>query len=109
MKSSRDVTSVGKGRKQLLLIELNEVNFDVAQRYVGPLRLRHIDRLLRGHAIRTRSEASYEQLEPWIQWVSAHSGLTAEQHGVFRLGDIVGSNVPQVFEQLEAAGLSVGC
>jgi hypothetical protein len=109
MKSSPDVTSVGKGRKQLLLIELNEVNFDVAQRYVGPLRLRHIDRLLQGHAIRTRSEASYEQLEPWIQWVSAHSGLTAEQHGVFRLGDIVGSNVPQVFEQLEAAGLSVGC
>jgi hypothetical protein len=47
-------------------------------------------------------------LEPWIQWVTAHTGLTFEQHKVFRLGDIVGHDIEQVWERLEAAGLDVG-
>jgi hypothetical protein len=97
------------GRRQLVLLELNEINFDVASRYVERMGLRNLAHLLAGRSIRTSSESSYELLEPWIQWVSAHSGLTAAQHGVRRLGDIVGSNVPQMFEQLEAFGLRVGC
>lgn len=96
-------------RRQLVLLELNEINFEVAQRYVARFSLRNLGRLLEGRWIRTSSEASYELLEPWIQWVSAHSGLTAQQHGILRLGDIVGSNVPQLFEQLESLGLRVGC
>jgi hypothetical protein len=47
-------------------------------------------------------------LEPWIQWVSAHSGKTFGEHQIFRLGDAVGSKVPQIFEQLEKRGLRVG-
>jgi len=95
--------------RKLVLIELNEVNFDVAKAYVDSLGLRNFRALLEGPRVRTSSEAAYEQLEPWIQWVSAHSGQTAAEHGVFRLGDIVGSRVPQMFEQLESQGVSVGC
>jgi hypothetical protein len=95
--------------RKLVLIELNEVNFEVAQVYVDQLGLRNFKALLAGPQVRTSSESVYEQLEPWIQWVSAHSGKTAAEHGVFRLGDIVGTSVPQMFEQLEEQGVSVGC
>ena len=95
--------------KRLVLVELNEVNFEVAQDYVDVLKLKHFKALLSGPRVRTSSETVYEKLEPWIQWVSAHSGKTAAEHGVFRLGDIVGTGVPQMFEQLEAKGVSVGC
>lgn len=95
--------------RKLVLVELNEVNFEVAQLYVEQLGLKNFRALLAGPQVRTSSELVYEQLEPWIQWVSAHSGKTAAEHGVFRLGDIVGTGVPQMFEQLEERGISVGC
>ena len=50
----------------------------------------------------------YEHLEPWIQWVTAHTGLDFAEHGVFRLGDIVARDLPQIWEQLEEKGLRVG-
>jgi hypothetical protein len=93
---------------QLILIELNEVNFDIARAYVGPLGLKNFNRLFEQGVRKTVSEERYEDLEPWIQWVSAHSGLSRAEHGVFRLGDIVGSQVPQFFEQVESAGFRVG-
>jgi hypothetical protein len=95
-------------RKRLVLIELNEINFDLARKYVEPLNLRGFAALFAGGVRKTASEARYEQLEPWIQWVSAHSGLKADQHGIVRLGDIVASKVPQLFEQIEANGFTVG-
>ncbi len=94
--------------KKLVLVALNELNFDVVRRYTQFLELPNFGKLLARHNITTRSESHYEQLEPWIQWVSVHSGMTADQHGIFRLGDIVGSDVPQIFEQLEKQGISVG-
>jgi hypothetical protein len=95
-------------RKRLILIELNEVNFDLARQYVESLNLRGFAAMFAGGVRRTASEGRYEQLEPWIQWVSAHSGLKADQHGIVRLGDIVASKVPQLFEQIEAEGFTVG-
>lgn len=106
-----DVLSASGGApRRLLLVELNEVNFDVAKAYLdgGLLRLPGFEKLFERGVIRTSAEAHYEQLEPWIQWVSVHSGLSYAEHGVFRLGDIVGSGVPQVFEKLEADGFSIG-
>lgn len=96
-------------QSHLVLLELNEINFDVAARYVERLNLKNLKRLLDGRRIRTCAEDDYNLLEPWIQWVSVHSGLTAHDHRVQRLGDIVGSGVPQLFEQLETEGLTVGC
>lgn len=94
--------------RRLILVELNEINFDVAIKYVGANKLRAFAQLLAGPSIRTSSERDYEKLEPWIQWPSVHCGLAAEEHRIFRLGDIVHSGVPQVFELLESHGLRVG-
>jgi hypothetical protein len=95
-------------KRNLILVELNEVNFEVAQRYVTERGLTNFAELFRGGVLRTSSESRYEMLEPWIQWVSAHTGMTADEHGVFRLGDMVNSGAAQIYEQLELQGVRVG-
>jgi hypothetical protein len=95
-------------RKPLILLAVNEINFDIAQQYVERLDLQGFRAVLNGGLRSTSSEAEYEKLEPWIQWVSAQTGLAASEHGIFRLGDIVNSKVDQFFEQIEAMGKRVG-
>ena len=101
---------MNKMGKRLILLELNEINFDVVEKYLAEdsARFPALKILLTCARIRTSCEKKYEELEPWIQWVSVHSNKTFAEHGVFRLGDIVGSGVPQIFEQLEQAGYKVG-
>lgn len=101
---------MNKSAKRLILLELNEVNFDVVERYVADnaTRFPSLKKLMSGNQIRTSCEKHYEELEPWVQWASVHTTKTYAEHGVFRLGDIVGSGVPQIFEQLEQAGYNVG-
>lgn len=96
--------------KRLIFLELNELNFDVVAGYIQrfPGRFNSIEKLMACAHIRTIAETEYEQLEPWIQWVSIHTGLSFAQHGVFRLGDIVNSKAPQFFEELEDQAFSVG-
>jgi hypothetical protein len=95
--------------KSLLFLELNEVNFDFIRSYVRKGRLPAFRSLLETHGFAlTESEKVYEQLEPWIQWVTAHTGKPYAEHGVFRLGDIVNHDLPQVWECLEQQGLRVG-
>jgi hypothetical protein len=97
--------------KPLLLLELNEVNFHVAERYVrrSPSRFPALSRLLAQARVTTSAEAAYDQLEPWIQWVSVHTGQGFDSHRVFRLGDITKCPSEQVFEKLESCGFVVGC
>lgn len=94
---------------RLILLELNEINFDYLRHYAGRGRLPHLARLMDAHGVaETTSEARYEALEPWIQWVTAHTGLTLADHGVFRLGDILRHDYAQIWEVLEEQGLKVG-
>lgn len=103
-------TATENAQKKLILLELNEVNFDVARYYVHKLGLENFRRIFDQGLRNTISEDKYHKLEPWIQWVSAHSGLTADQHKIYRLGDIVAApHVSQIFEAVEARGYSVGC
>lgn len=96
--------------KPLTLLEINELNFDIVRQYLAqsPGRFPNFEKLMQSECRETSSEASYEKLEPWIQWVSAHSGMTADEHGVFRLGDAVKTEFPQLLGTLESKGLRVG-
>lgn len=95
--------------KKLIFLQLNEINFDVVRKYVELDFLPNFSQLLSSfHSLETFAESKYVELEPWIQWVSAQTGKTYSEHRVFRLGDIVNSHVPQVFELLEERGLRVG-
>jgi hypothetical protein len=95
--------------QSLYLIELNELNFEFAQRYIEKGHLPNLSFLVKQHGLgTTSSEAVYENIEPWIQWVTAHTGKSFDEHRVFRLGDIVGAGLDQIWEVLERSGVKVG-
>ena len=67
--------------KNLVLIELNEVNLELAKNYVDKLGLKTFSQILGSSKSatqlkKTTSEAEYANLEPWIQWPSVHTGKT---------------------------------
>ena len=91
----------------MINLQLNEVNLGYALDYAEMYNLKNI-KTVASNYIKTSSESAYEHLEPWIQWVSAHTGLTYSEHEVFRLGDMVNNNHMQIFELVEKKGFSVG-
>jgi hypothetical protein len=95
--------------KQLIFLELNEINFDIVKSYINAGKsLPGFKKIIDGNFITTSSENSYDLLEPWIQWASVHTGKTFIQHNLFRLGDVESSNQKQIFENIESKGFSVG-
>ena len=95
--------------KKIVFIELNELNFDFIQEYIQrfPNKYKNLN-IIYKEAINTTSEKEYHLLEPWIQWVTIHTGLSAKDHNIFRLGDFVNSNKKQYFEEIESLGFKVG-
>ncbi len=98
-------------KNNLILIELNEINFDIVKKYLKlfPNEFTTLHKLEKLKKVCTTSEEIYENLEPWIQWTSVHTGKTFDEHKVFRLGDISKSDNVQIFETLENRGYSIGC
>tara|TARA_Y100000768_G_C23981489_1_gene686075 strand:- start:1803 stop:3095 length:1293 start_codon:yes stop_codon:yes gene_type:complete len=92
---------------QLILIELNELNFKYAEKYFNIENIQTIKQIS-DKLIKTKSEEEYKLLEPWIQWHTIHTGYSAKDHGIFRLGDAIYSKKKQIFEQLEENNLKVG-
>ena len=74
--------------KPLILVELNEVSFKFIQKYIDLGELPNFKKLLKKHKVlKTHSEKEYRLLEPWIQWVTVHTGFNFDDHKIFRLGD----------------------
>jgi hypothetical protein len=95
--------------EQLLFLELNEINLESIAFYCERGLLPNFRELLTKHGwTTTSSETHYRDIEPWIQWVTAHTGMTLAEHQVFRLGDIVRHDLTQIWEVLEELGLKVG-
>ncbi|OGA65738.1 MAG: hypothetical protein A3G83_02355 [Betaproteobacteria bacterium RIFCSPLOWO2_12_FULL_68_20] len=93
----------------LLCLELNELNFEFVEHYARRGELPQFGRLIAAHGYsRTRSEAAYEHIEPWIQWLTVHTGKAYAEHKVFRLGDGPQAGLRQIWEELASKGLKVG-
>ena len=93
-----------------ILLGLNELNFNYIKFYINQGLLPNFKKIFKIQTpVETISEKKYKLLEPWIQWVSVHTGKTFDEHQVYRLGDIVNRHdLSQIFEELEREGLSVG-
>ena len=99
--------------KKLIFIQLNEINFDLVEKYIvgsGKDKFPNLSYIKNFYNnFTTFSENEYKNLEPWIQWASVHLGKEYNSHQIFRLGDII--NHPkqeQIFEKIEAKGFKVG-
>lgn len=95
--------------KNLFLFELNEINFDWIRQYISRGYLPNFSKLLSRTGIaETSCEDQYEMIEPWIQWLSIHTGKTYAEHQIFRLGDAAQTDYEQVWRTLEKKGIKVG-
>jgi hypothetical protein len=99
---------------RIVQLELNEVSRRAIDQLIRRGELPTFRRISQSwNYVETTSESVYEHIEPWIQWVTAHTGKSFAEHNVYRLG-----NAPedlqaiQIWEQLEQAGrasLVFGC
>jgi hypothetical protein len=95
----------------LLLVELNEFSVDLLEQGAREMRLPAIARLLamRRGETSTRDRVEHHGLDPWVQWVSVHTGQDSAAHGVLHLGDTPSKlGFTQVWERLSERGVSSG-
>ncbi|HWU76745.1 MAG TPA: hypothetical protein VN043_09575 [Rhodanobacter sp.] len=97
--------------KRLTLIELNEFSVVLLTRGAHELGLDHISRLLSMSSAVTTTDDMVEHrgLDPWVQWVSVHTGVPSSVHGIIHLGDTPSAlSARQLWEDLDDAGVSSG-
>jgi hypothetical protein len=95
--------------KRVIQVELNELSKEVIDKLVekGDLpTFAYIN--THWNYVQTTSENDYEKLEPWIQWVTVHTGKTFDEHQVFRLSDVHKLAYPQTWEVLSGQGVESG-
>ena len=93
----------------VFVLELNELNPEIVNRMISEGKLPNFSRLLKSHVMaKTTVAEEYSKLEPWIQWVTAHTAKTQSQHGAFNLSDVQHSNLRQIWDVLEIQGVPCG-
>jgi hypothetical protein len=92
----------------MLLVELNEFNNDLLLSVAQTRGLKHVMEMLSWNHARTWTSDEYETgfLEPWVQWVSVHTGVPSSRHGVKNLGDVPNLAEDQLWERWSQHGLS---
>ena len=95
-------------KNKLIFIELNEINFDLIRKYSEQHSFKTFNKNFFSNLKITTSEEEYNLLEPWIQWVSIHTGLSAKEHKILRLGDFKNKNLQHIFQKIENKGFEVG-
>jgi hypothetical protein len=75
-------------KPSVILIEFNELCPSLMGRFLGARKLPNFQRLHdQAQVYVTDAEEEAPNLEPWIQWVTVHSGMSYREHQVFHLAD----------------------
>ncbi|MFK8020313.1 MAG: alkaline phosphatase family protein [Pseudomonadales bacterium] len=88
---------------KIIQLEFNELCPPLMERFIAAGELPNFKALRdQSHTYITDAEERNETLEPWIQWITVHTGLSFEEHGIFNLGDAHKMTVPSVWDMLSA-------
>jgi hypothetical protein len=89
----------------MIVLEFNELTPSLLQRFMAEGRLPNFSRLYRESAIYTTTASERPPyLDPWIQWVTVHTGLNFSDHGLQRLNEGHTLSVPRVWDLLTSSG-----
>jgi len=93
----------------VIMLEFNELTPTLMQRYIAEGRLPNFKKFHdAAHVFRTHTdEESVEQLEPWVQWVTCHSGVPSAEHGVYQLAEGNKYRERRVWDVISQAGKPV--
>jgi hypothetical protein len=88
----------------LILLEFNELSPTLMTRFMDARALPNFQRLYReAYTYVTDAEEVAPNLEPWIQWVTVHTGLSYAEHGIFDLGDGHKLTAPRLWDLASAS------
>src|SRR5271154_6876537 len=76
----------GQSNQRLILLELNELCPHLVEQFIGEGLLPNFKRL-RDASETFVTHTSEEVLEPWIQWVTVHTGVPLSEHGITDLDE----------------------
>ena len=93
--------------KNILSIELNEINHEWLEFYANSSKLNNIKKILQLNKVVTTSETNYRNLEPWIQWPTFYSGKSFNKHKCFHLGDSLNKKYYSIYDFFQDQGFSV--
>ena len=90
---------------RMIVLEFNELTPSLMQRFMSEGKLPHFSRLYHDADIyTTTAEERPPHLDPWIQWVTVHTGLNFREHGLERLNEGHTLRVPRVWDLLTDTG-----
>jgi hypothetical protein len=91
-----------------MVLEFNELTPALIERFIKAGLLPNFKRL-RDESIEaiTDAQEQHPRLEPWIQWVTVHTGMSYSEHKVFDLDDGVELKAPRIWDIVSAAGRKV--
>ena len=94
----------------LVVVELNEFNVGLLKKGTEEFNLKNIKKLLKMNNSDTISTNNREHfgLDPWVQWVSIHTGYPHEKHQIDHLADIKKLKYPQIWETIGEKGYTSG-
>src|SRR5712692_1205527 len=94
--------------RSVILLEFNELTPFLIDRFIDAGKLPNFQRFKRESQVYvTDAEEAQDHLNPWIQWVTVHCGLSFAEHGVFHLGDGHKLTHKCIWDVLSDAGLPV--
>ncbi len=91
--------------RPLILLEFNELSPPLMNRFIAEGQLPNFARLREeGSTYITDAGEDPPRLNPWIQWVTLHSGKSFAEHEVFHLGDAAKKGIPMIWDHVCSAG-----
>lgn len=94
--------------KSVISLEFNELSPSLMQRFIKQGKLPNFQRLYKQSEVYTTdAEEKPPFLEPWIQWVTVHSGIPYSEHQVFLLDEGYKLKSKSIWDILSDAGLRV--
>ncbi len=96
--------------KDVLIVELNEFSTDLIQTAIKQHHLPALAKIWNFPKVTYKSPDRYNSgyLEPWVQWVSIHSGTPSSQHRIKHLGDVPDLTFKQCWEVLSEHDITMG-
>jgi hypothetical protein len=94
---------------RIILLEFNELSPVLLREFMDAGQLPNFRRFYEASTIYTTdAHAEGENLEPWVQWPTVHSGLDYAEHGVVKLGEGRRIATPGIAALAAAANINVG-
>ena len=95
---------------KLLLLEINEFSPEYLKTLADQYDLANIKHILKWNCTKTIAydEQEHNGLDPWVQWVSIHTGVPSSKHNIIRLGEVDQLESRQIWEELSERGITSG-